>query len=92
MKWIRVEERLPDELETVNIVFVNHNPSIYYADIKDKPMTATAIYYEEKWWWWSVVCEGYLEEYGSSMGDEMDIDIEVTHWMPLPEPPKEEDI
>jgi hypothetical protein len=92
MKWISVKDGLPDELETVNIVFVNHNPQIYYADIKDKPMTATAIYCKGKWWWWSAVCEDYLAEYGRSICDEMDIDIEVTHWMPLPEPPSEEDI
>ena len=85
-RWIPCEERLPKDLEVVNITWVNHRPVGYYFDIKDKPFTATAIHYRDKWWWYSPVCEDLLAEYGESGCDEMDADIEVTAWMPLPEP------
>ena len=85
-RWIPCEERLPKDLEVVNITWINHRPMTYYADIKDKPFTATAIHYEDKWWWYSPICEDMLAECGKSECDEMDADIEVTAWMPLPEP------
>ena len=85
-KWIPCEERLPKDLEVVNITWVNHRPVGYYYDIKDKPFTATAIHYEDKWWWYSPICEDLLAECGKSECDKMDADIEVTAWMPLPEP------
>ena len=87
--WISVKDRLPEELVPVNIVWTNRRPEPYYADIKDKPFTATGIYCNGRWWWYSAVCEDYLAEYGESGADSMDKEIEVTHWMPLPEPPKE---
>lgn len=85
-QWIPCEERLPKDLEVVNITWINHRPMSYYADIKDKPFTATAIHYENKWWWYSPICEDMLAECGKSECDKMDVDIEVTAWMPLPEP------
>ena len=89
-RWILCEERLPKDLEVVNITWINHRPMTYYANIKDKPFTATAIHYEDKWWWYSPICEDMLAECGKSECDKMDADIEVTAWMPLPEPYKEE--
>ncbi len=85
-EWIMVSEKLPEELEPVNITWVNHNPESYYEDIKDKPHTATGIYYKGRWYWYSSTCEDYLKEYGRFDVDEIDTDIEVTAWMPLPEP------
>lgn len=85
-KWIPCSERLPEDLETVNVTWVNHRPQSYYADIKDKPFTATAIHHRDKWWWYSPICEDLLAEYGKSECDKMDADIEVTAWMPLPKP------
>lgn len=85
-EWIPCSERLPKDLEVVNITWINHRPMTYYADIKDKPFTATAIHYKNKWWWYSPICEDMLAEYGKSECDKMDADIEVTAWMPLPEP------
>ena len=32
--WIPVSEKLPEELEPVNITWINHNPESYYADNK----------------------------------------------------------
>lgn len=34
MEWISVNDRLPENLEPVNIVWVNTNPEPYYASIK----------------------------------------------------------
>lgn len=83
-RWILVSEKLPEDLEPVNITWVNHNPESYYVDIKDEPHTATGIYYKGRWYWYSSTCEDYLKEYGRCDVDEIDADIEVTAWMPLP--------
>lgn len=88
--WIPASVRLPKELEPVNVVWVNHNPEPYYQEIKDVPQKATAVYYREAWYWWSSVCEDLLAEYGRNEPDLIDSNIEITHWMPLPEPPGEE--
>lgn len=89
-KWIPVSERLPEDCVPVNITYVNHNPESYYANIKDVPFTATGICYKGKWYWYSVVCEDYLKEYGERYEvDAVDADIEITAWMPLPEPYRE---
>jgi hypothetical protein len=84
-RWIPVSERLPDNTDPVNITWVNHDPESYYADIKDKPFTATGHYCNGRWWWYSVTCQDYLDEYGHCDVDAMDGAIEVTAWMPLPE-------
>lgn len=89
--WIPASVRLPKELEPVNVVWVNHSPEPYYQEMKDVPQKATAVYYREKWYWWSCVCEDLLAEYGTNETDKVDDDIEITHWMPLFEPPEEGD-
>ena len=83
-RWILVSEKLPEDLEPVNITWVNHNPESYYADIKDKPFTATGYYCKGRWYWYSSTCGDYLKEYGRCNVDEIDADIEITAWMPLP--------
>ena len=89
-RWIPVSERLPEDLEPVNITWVNHNPESYYADIKDKPFTGTGHYCNGRWWWYSVICQDYLNEYGQCDVDAMNDDIDVIAWMPLPQPYKAE--
>lgn len=82
-RWIPVTEQLPEDGVAVNIVWRNHSPVIYYQHIKDKPQTATGVYYHGRWYW--------LAEYGEWEHDKIDEAIEVTHWQPLPplpEPPK----
>lgn len=93
-QWIPCSERLPDDNVPVNITWVNHDPEPYYSDIKDKPFSATAVYYQGKWYWYSSTIEDYLMEYGRAEWDEieeaMHNSIEVIAWMPLPEPYKGE--
>ena len=90
VKWIPVSERLPEELETVNITWINHNPESYYADIKGKPFTATGVYFNGQWYWWSTLCTDILAEYSHNYDDVIDDDIEIIAWQPLPEPYKVE--
>lgn len=89
-KWIPVKLGTPPECEEVLITYINRNPPSYYATIKDKPFTGAAVYCRGRWFWYSATCLDYCEEYGFSDGDDMDDWIEVTAWMPLPEPYKAE--
>ena len=86
LTWIPCSECLPENTDPVNITWVNHDPASYYADIKDKPFTATGHYYNGRWWWYSVTSQDYLDEYGGSVYDALDEGIEVIAWMPLPQP------
>lgn len=90
-EWISVKDRPPEKTEPVNVTWVNHCPAPYYSKIKNVEQTATAVYFGGKWYWYSVVCVNMLEEYGRNDADLIDVNIEITHWMPLPKPPKEEE-
>ena len=85
-EWIPVSERLPEELVSVNVTWVNRKPTSYYEHIKDKPFTATAMYCNEKWFWWSSICEDILAKYGRNDAEMVDEYVEILAWMPLPEP------
>ena len=85
-QWIPVSERLPDDLSEVNVTWVNHEPEPYYDFVKNKPFTASAVYYKGYWYWYSSVCTDLLAEYGENEIDKIDDAIEITAWMPFPEP------
>lgn len=87
--WIPVTERLPDDLAEVNVTWTNHKPEPYYDFVKDKPFTASAVYYKGDWYWYSSVCVDVLAEYGENKFDKIADVIEITAWMPLPEPYQE---
>ena len=90
-RWIPVSERLPDDLAEVNVTWVNHKPESYYESIKDEPFTATAVFYKGKWYWWTTYTQDLLAEYGERCNvGLMDEAIEVSAWMPLPQPWKGE--
>lgn len=84
-RWRPVSEKLPKDLEPVNITWINHNPAPYYNDIKDKPFTAAGVYFNGQWYWWSTTCTDILAEYSHNYDDIIDDAIEVTAWMPMPE-------
>lgn len=87
-EWIPVSEKTPDDLEPVNITWINHEPEPYYKDIKDKPFTATGVYFNGQWYWWPTLCTDTLAEYSHSYDDIIDKAIEVIAWQPLPKPYK----
>ena len=80
---------MPDDLEPVNITWINHEPESYYKEIKGKPFTATGVYFNGQWYWWSTLCVDILAEYSHNFDDIVDKAIEITHWKPLPEPYEE---
>lgn len=84
--WIPCSERLPENMEPVNITWVNRDPEPYYMNIKDKPFTATGIYFNGKWYWWSSTCDDILCEYGQNEIDEVADGVDIIAWMPLPKP------
>lgn len=89
-RWIPVEERLPEERVLVNVVWVNRAPEPYYEKIKVVPFSDTACFYGGRWYWDSPILLDYLAEYGKDEFDLVDEAVEITHWMPLPEPPEKE--
>ena len=90
-QWIPVTDRLPEDLQEVNITWVNHRPEPYYEYINNKPFNGSAVYFKGKWYWYSQYCVDTLNEYGYCEYDEMDDAIEVTAWMPLPKPYRGDD-
>ena len=89
-QWIPVAERLPEELVCVNVVWVNRAPEPYYEKIKGVPFSGTACFFEGRWYWDSPIVLDMLSEYGKDDPDLVDDAVDITHWMPLPEPPKED--
>lgn len=89
-KWIPVTERLPENLDEVIVTWVNTNPASYYKDIEGKPFCGVAVFYNDDWYWYSSFTREDLEEYGMCENKLIDDSIEITAWMPFPEPYKEE--
>ena len=78
-QWIPVSERLPENIDTY-IVVVKHK---YYFEKEYSIDTDVALYnpYEG----------GYIDNHWNTFNDwdEGQQYLRVTHWMPMPEPPKE---
>ena len=83
--WIPCSAELPKTNDPVNVTYVNHNPGNYYAEVKDKPYTATAHFHKGQWYWYSCTTQDLLDEYGTWIPDLIDKDVEILAWMPLPE-------
>lgn len=90
--WIPVSEGLPEDFDEIIVTWVNRNPPSYYKNIKDKPFVDFAVFYRGKWCWWSDTMADLLKEYGAIAVEDFEIeeDIEITAWMPMPEPYKED--
>ena len=87
--WIPCNKQMPDELETVNVTWVNHLAPPYYKHIEDVPFVDSAVYYRGKWYWWDATVIDVLAEYGKDCNaEQIDKDIEILAWQPLPTPYK----
>ena len=87
-KWISVEERLPDDLEEVLILVKETELYGQYNEFS-RSYFCQYIGSLDDGEWYTVWCNGY--RYIKDTAKEPNADkLEVTHWMPLPEPPKEE--
>ena len=74
MEWISVSDNLPKNDECVDV---------YFNDFQDLSGRIENVFYSEseKWWMWDVQSDRVNEKIFLSGSC-------VTHWMPLPEPPK----
>ena len=86
-KWISVGEGLPDDLEEVLILV---KETEFYGQYKEfsKSYFCQYIGCVDDGEWYTVWCHGhrYIKDTGKEPYSDK---LEVTHWMPLPEPPKE---
>ncbi len=82
-KWISVKERLPDFYDYVLVLADNPGTN------EPKPISIARVRIQDEKW---EFCEGKDPEwvYGAYMDIEYSIEKnDITHWMPLPQPPKE---
>ena len=74
--WINVEDKLPKE-KGMYIVYVQGGNSVTGWIWYDNVVVVAEYAFGVWWWWWD-------------NGTDFDITDIVTHWMPLPEPPRME--
>lgn len=85
-KWISVEERLPEEMEDVLILVKETEFYGVYKEFSKSYFCQYVGQYDGEWY--TVYCHGH--RYIADTAKQPNADkLEVTHWMPLPEPPKE---
>lgn len=77
-RWIPVTERLPEDDVAVLVTYIGHNSHKLRADL-------LAYRYDGTWLW----VEDSISISPTPIGD-VECAVPITHWMPLPEPPKEE--
>ena len=75
--WISVEDKLPDE-DGEYIVYAQDESSLPNEGIWYENVVVVAYYRFDEWTWYED-------------GNDYDITDIVTHWMPLPEPPRMEE-
>lgn len=83
-QWIPVSERLPIDMQVVNVTWINTNPPHGCEYMKDIPYTTTCVYHWKKWYWYSpTIREDLAEGYDC---EPVEDEIIIVAWMPLPEP------
>ena len=87
MEWISVKDRFPDDEQDV-LIFTETVET--YGKHKERKKIYHNIFYGycDSGTWLTSYCHGceYIEKMNEKFPDEH---ITVTHWMPLPDPPKE---
>ena len=81
--WIRTKDNVPTDGNPVLVTFVNRKPPYYWEHIKDKPFVSVAMYNGD-WYWWDLHNDCVDEKVFTDM-------IEITAWMPMPSPYKEDE-
>lgn len=87
-KWIRVKDRLPEEEQDV-LLFTRAIETYGRNGERKKTYRNTYYGYCDEGQWLTSYCHGCEYIYKVNEKNPTEV-IEVTHWMPLPEPPKEE--
>ena len=86
-KWISVEERLPELFTDVLILVKETEFYGCYKEFSKSYLCQYVAQYDDEWF--TFYCHGH--KYIREAEEEPNADkLEVTHWMPLPQPPKEE--
>ena len=87
-RWISVKERLPEGEDPVLILV---KETEHYGLNKDKSKVYHCQYlaYWDDEEWYTTWCNG-CRKISDTAKEPYEDDYEVTHWMPLPEPPEEE--
>lgn len=75
-KWINVKDALPKDLETVWGINPKRNIAVL----------CCVVSFSEGWCWAISNGTTYIED-GKIVAECEDDDLDITHWMPLPEPP-----
>lgn len=88
-RWISVEERLPEGEDPV-LILVKETEHYGLHKEKSKVYYCQYLAYWDDEEWYTTWCNGCRKITDTANEPNAD-DYEVTHWMPLPEAPKEDD-
>lgn len=82
--WISVEDKLPPEDTPVMVVGLVHGLPLY--------VTTAMLTYSGDGWMWAQLVSPYNSDLHDPSNYEYDDDYQYTHWLPLPEPPKGDNV